>query len=511
MPKKNKTTFTLQNGNTKKIKSISLIFPHQLFEEHPALDLDRIVFLVEEPLFFNQYKFHKQKIVFHRASMKFYQNYLERKKIKVIYIDSKNELSETRILLQHLKQIGIEEIHYADVTDDWLNKRIKQSADKVGLVTYQYQSPCFLNSKEELFEYFNEKKKFSQTDFYAKQRKKLKILLDKNGIPVGGKWTYDSDNRLKYPPNKKPPQVNFPVINQYSQEAIDYVQKNFPNNYGAISEQFNYPNTFDESKRWFQQFLESRFKEFGPYEDAIVANESILNHSLITPMLNVGLLTPHVILNTTLLFAEKENIPLNSLEGFIRQIIGWREFIRAVYELKGIEQRTKNYWNFKRKIPPSFWKGETGIEPLDITIKKVLETGYCHHIERLMVLGNFMLLCEFDPDEVFKWFMELFIDSYDWVMVPNVYGMSQFADGGLMSTKPYISGSNYLMKMSDYKKGDWQLIWDALFWRFMDKHRDFFLSNPRLGMLVRTFDKMDIIKKQNLLNAAEEYLHNLDN
>jgi deoxyribodipyrimidine photolyase-related protein len=197
------------------------------------------------------------------------------------------------------------------------------------------------------------------------------------------------------------------------------------------------------------------------------------------------------------------------LEGFIRQIVGWREFIRAVYELKGTEERTKNFWGFTRKIPESFWKGETGILPIDLTIKKVLETGYCHHIERLMVLGNFMLLCEFDPEEVYRWFMELFVDAFDWVMVPNVYGMSQFADGGIMSTKPYISGSNYLMKMSDYPKGEWQAVWDGLFWHFMDKQRAFFLKNPRLGMLVRTFDKMSEDKKQEHLNNAHIYLNSL--
>ena len=145
-----------------------------------------------------------------------------------------------------------------------------------------------------------------------------------------------------------------------------------------------------------------------------------------------------------------------------------------------------------------------------MTIKKVLETGYCHHIERLMVIGNFMLLCEFDPTEVYRWFMELFIDAYDWVMVTNVYGMSQFADGGLMATKPYISGSNYLMKMSDFPKGNWQKIWDGLFWRFMDTHRGFFLTNPRLGMLVRTFDKMANEKRFSHLETAENYLASLD-
>jgi deoxyribodipyrimidine photolyase-related protein len=180
--------------------------------------------------------------------------------------------------------------------------------------------------------------------------------------------------------------------------------------------------------------------------------------------------------------------------------------MRGVYVTKGSEERVRNFWGFSRKIPKSFYDGTTGIFPVDETIKKVLETGYCHHIERLMVLGNFMLLCEFDPDEVYRWFMELFIDAYDWVMVPNVYGMSQFADGGLMATKPYISGSNYLMKMSDYKKGEWQHVWDGLFWRFMHIHRDFFLQNPRLGMLVNTFDKMPHEKQKSHLKNAEEFL-----
>jgi deoxyribodipyrimidine photolyase-related protein len=250
--------------------------------------------------------------------------------------------------------------------------------------------------------------------------------------------------------------------------------------------------------------------EFGVYEDAIVADNSILHHSVLTPMLNVGLITPKEIIEACLVYAEENDVPLNSTEGFVRQIIGWREFIRGMYEARGSEERTTNFWKFKKKIPASFYDGTTGIPPIDQTIKKVLKTGYCNHIERLMVLGNFMMLCEFDPDEVYRWFMELFIDSYDWVMVTNVYGMSQFADGGLMATKPYISGSNYLMKMSDYKKGEWQTVWDGLFWRFMDTHRDFFLSNPRLGMLVHMFDKMPIEKQQEHRENGGLYMASLE-
>jgi deoxyribodipyrimidine photolyase-related protein len=207
-------------------------------------------------------------------------------------------------------------------------------------------------------------------------------------------------------------------------------------------------------------------------------------------MLNIGLLTPREVIDRTLQFAATHETPMNSLEGFIRQVLGWREYIRMVYEWKGRLERSRNYWGFKRKIPKDYWMGTTGIAPVDDTIRKVRETGYCHHIERLMIVGNFMLLNEFDPEEVYRWFMELFIDSYDWVMVPNVYGMSQFADGGLMATKPYISGSNYIMKMSNYAKGDWQETWDILFWRFIDNHRSFFQTNPRLNMMVRTLDKM---------------------
>jgi len=491
------------------MNNVVIIFPHQLFQHHPALDSNRNVYLIEEFLFFKQYKFHKQKLMFHRASMKFYETFLIEKNHKVTYVESGSKLSDIRNLIPPLKKNGVTEIHFADVVDNWLEKRIVDTAKSNGIKLKVYDSVSFINSRDEIKKYFNEKKNYSQTSFYIQQRKNLDLLLDDDEKPIGGKWTYDSENRLKFPRKKSPPKITFPTQNSFVKKAITYVNKNFSQNYGVTNEDFIYPTTFDESMDWFNQFLEKRFYEFGPYEDAIVANESILHHSLLSPLLNSGLLTPEYVVNETLSFADRKDIPINSIEGFLRQVIGWREFIRGIYETAGIKQRTINYWKFKKKIPVSFWKGTTGIDPLDITIKKTLATGYCHHIERLMVLGNFMLLCEFDPDEVYRWFIEMFIDSYDWVMVPNVYGMSQFADGGLMATKPYISGSNYLMKMSDYKKGDWQQIWDGLFWRFMDKHRIFFLSNPRLGMLIKTFDKMETKKKQKLLNSAENYLDSL--
>ncbi len=429
-----------------------IIFPHQLFEQNRLTSTCDIIYLIEEWLYFKQYNFHKQKIVFHRSSMKFYENYLRSKKIKVVYIDSFNELSDVRKLIPYLKTKGVNTLEYIDTTDYWLQQRIWKACRASNIKMNKNHTPLFLNSSDEIAAYFSDKKRMFQTDFYKHQRLSRDILLEKDKKPVGGKWTFDDENRLKYPKGKRAPVINFFKPNAFTTEAIVYTEKYFPDNYGKLNTDFIYPINFAESKNWLQTFFKSRFDEFGAYEDAILSNENFLHHSVLTPMLNAGLLTPQFIIDEALLYAGKHYIPLNSLEGFIRQIIGWREFIRAVYELKGAEERTKNYWGFTRKIPASFWNGTTGIEPVDSTIKKVLETGYCNHIERLMVLGNFMLLCEFDPDEVHRWFMELFIDAYDWVMVPNVYGMSQFADGGLMATKPYISGSNYLMKMMIIKK-----------------------------------------------------------
>ena len=488
---------------------IGIIFPHQLFEQSIIASKCQTIYLVEEWLYFKQYNFHKQKIAFHRASMKFYENYLQSKKIKVVYIDSFNDLADIRKLIPFLKTKGINTLEYIDTTDYWLEQRISKTCKTQNVKINKNASPLFLNTTDEIAIYFAGKKRMFQTEFYKQQRIKRNILLDIEQKPLGGKWTFDDENRLKYPKGKTPPKIDMVNPNTYFSEALTYTHQYFADNYGKVNHDFIYPTTYEESKNWLTIFFKTRFSEFGVYEDAIVANESILHHSVLTPMLNAGLLTPQFVMDEALRYAHDNKIPLNSLEGFIRQIIGWREFIRAVYELKGKEERTKNYWGFTRKIPASVWNGTTGIEPIDITIKKVLETGYCHHIERLMVLGNFMLLCEFDPNEVYRWFMELFIDAYDWVMVPNIYGMSQFADGGLMATKPYISGSNYLMKMSDYKKGDWQNIWDGLFWRFMHTHRDFFLKNPRLGMLVKSFDKMSEIKQNAHLINANRFLNSL--
>ena len=376
------------------MKQATILFPHQLFKNTTELSEEIPIYLVEEYLFFKQYNFHKQKIAFHRASMKFYEDYLLENGFKVIYIESKQHLSDVTILIPQLIQAGIEILHFIDPTDNWLTKRIKSFNDQIKIIFYD--NPSFINTKNELSSFFKEsKKKFLHNSFYKQQRIKRNILISK-GKPVGGKWTYDVDNRKKYPKNKKPPKIKTLQTNSYNREAVKYIVTHFSENLGAIENQQLYPCTFAEAQNWLIEFFETRFHEFGDYEDAIVNDEHFLNHSILSPLMNIGFLTPKYVIESSIIFAQENKIPINSLEGFIRQILGWREFIRGVYELKGSEERTKNFWGHTRKIPKSFYNGTTGILPVDTTIKKILKTGYAHHIERLMILGNFMLLCEFE-------------------------------------------------------------------------------------------------------------------
>ncbi len=487
-----------------------MFFPHQVFYDHPLLKRDFEFVVVEEFLFFRQYKFHKTKLAYHRATLKAFFAHIQRSSEKNRYVESVSALCDVRVLIKELANQNIKQIHVIDPTDHWLKKRISRSCAKYNLAIEFHESPLFLNTYKANLKFFKKtKKKFYQTSFYKEQRKSRDILLTQDGKPMGGKWTYDVENRKRYPKGKSPPLIEHPPQSFYWNEAVEYVETNYENNPGLLTERTIFPIEPTSAKKWLHQFLDERFHDFGAYEDAIVKKEVFLNHTALSPMLNIGLICPNNLISEVLSYAESHSIPINSTEGLVRQIIGWREFIRGMYEVKGVQSRTRNFWQFSKKMPASFYDGTTGIEPIDDSIRKVLNTGYCHHIERLMILGNFMLLCEIDPDEVYRWFMELFVDAYDWVMVPNVYGMSQFADGGFFASKPYISSSNYILKMSDYSKGPWQKYWDGLFWRFLNNQRSFFMTNPRLKMLLTTFDRMSEEKRNTHLKNADDFLAQL--
>lgn len=501
------------------MKLLSLIFPHQLFEENTLFQIieNKNFWIIEDSLFFGDaqqnciQKFHWQKLLLHRTSMKKYQTFLEEKNYRVEYFDSTENILETAIT--KAKEGRYTKIVVVDTVDYYLSQRLETLCIRNNIELEIYESPSFLNTRVINQEYFEKpKKRFLQNDFYTKQRKRLNILLEDDGNPVGGKWNFDEANRKKVPKKiySEIPFFSACQQDQYTKEAQKYIIKNFSNVLGNTEKKLLYPSDFQSSKSWLQDFLKQKFTNFGPYEDAICQDHTFLFHSVLTPMLNIGLITPQYILDETLQYAQKNNIDIESVEGFIRQIIGWREFMRGTYTHFGKEMRTKNVWNHCKKMPACFYEGTSGIQPIDDSIKKILDTGYCHHIERLMVLGGFFFLCEIDPKEIYTWFMELFIDSYDWVMVTNVFAMSQNACGDFITTKPYFSGSNYIYKMSDYKKGaEWAEIWDGLYWRWIWKHKDSLKKNPRWAMMCRTAEKMDSEKMNKHLEISEEFLQQL--
>ena len=466
----------------------AVVYPHQLFPDTHWMSGIKLVYLVEDPLLFRQYRFCRQKLMLHRASMKRYADGLKEQGKTVQYIDAKS-IDHSAEIGQQLKADGVSSLHAIDPEDHNLLLRLRAGCKRHGIELEIKPDPHFLTSLEDIESFVGSKKKLFFTNFYIEQRKRLNVLLEQDQKPAGGKWSFDTENRKKLPAGHEPPECELAAEDAYSKEAAKYIDKHFSDAYGERLALW-YPTSEQACQGHLKAFFAERFGLFGDFEDSISREHVFLYHSVITPMLNVGLISPQRVVDGAIQAGQGGKVPMNSLEGFIRQVIGWREYMRLVYRKLGTQQRTRNYWEHGRELPNSFYDGTTGIEPVDQTIRRVLKYGYCHHIERLMILGNFMLLCEFHPDAIYRWFMELFVDAYDWVMVPNVYGMSQHSDGGLITTKPYISGSSYVLKMSDYKKGDWTGVWDGLYWRFVSKHRDFFSRNPRMKVMVSQIDRM---------------------
>ena len=441
--------------------------------------------------------------------MKRYQSEVEKAGFRVEYFDHDSKPDFLKRQLAHSSKNAGKHFTTVEPADFLLKKRLLRVCREIDAEITFLSNPMFVCDEADNQEYRSGKKRWFMADYYKWQRRRLGILLE-GDEPVGGKWSFDEQNRKKVP--KKLLSTIPPLLevkrDKYDIEATEYVRRKYPNNLGTL-ETLHYPTSRKDAKKWLEHFTQQRLKSFGDYEDAMVVGESWLWHSILTPMLNIGLLSPQQILNAVLVYADHNDVPLNSLEGFVRQIIGWREFMRATYQDLGVQMRTTNHWDHCRQMPQSFYDGSTGIDPVDDVIQRLLATGYCHHIERLMVLGGFMFLCEIDPDAIYRWFMEFFIDSYDWVMVPNVYAMSQNADGGNITTKPYFSGSAYVKKMSNYGQGEWCEIWDALYWRWISNHIDELGKNPRWAMMCAMARKMEPAKLANHLDVANNFLNRL--
>ena len=470
---------------------------------------DHLFFMSEDYELCTYEKHHKLKILLFLSAMRSYSDNLKKNKFKVEYtkIDSsdfkKNYLDKIKKIINSKK---IKEITSFEVEDKFFEKKVQSFVKKNNLVWNKIKSPMFLNSREEFNDYLSKNKRPFMATFYKSTRQKLNILMKKDGNPEGGKWSFDEDNRKKLPKNTKVPK--FPTINEtkHTKNLKPIIEKMFKDHPGS-TQNFWFATEYNDVVKLLNFFLKEKSNLFGDYEDAVDQGNNILFHSALSPYINLGLITPEFIISKTLEFHKKNKIRLNSLEGYVRQVIGWREFMRGVYQKYSDEMETKNFFKQNRKMKHSWYEGTTGLPPLDHAIKNALKYGWSHHIERLMILSNIMNLCELNPKIVYKWFMEMFVDSSDWVMVPNVYGMGLFSDGGIFATKPYICGSSYFMKMMDFEKGDWCNTMDGLYWRFINRNRSFFLKNPRLSMMVRIFDKMKPERKKLILSEAEKFIN----
>ena len=429
-----------------------LILPHQLFpieyikkglkektdEADEADDFESVdsIILYEHPQYFKKYKFNKKKLVLHRASMKYYADLLKKNNFKVQYVDFKTKLPSGK----HL---------YFD------------PVDKLKLSGHMIETPNFLLSKELMEKYRKKTKTFMFSNFYMWSKKELDIYPSLKSMDKMNRDRFN--NKVKIP---KLPSNSNTTSTKYIKEAITYVNSNFQNNYGN-TDGFMYPVTHKTAKKWLVDFFKKRLNNFGPYQDFVKKGEYFMFHSILSSSINIGLLNPIDIIEE--LAKYKSKVKINSFEGYLRQLF-WREYQRYCYIYAAADFK-KNYFGNKKKLSKAWYTGELGIPPVDDFIKSGFETAYMHHIGRLMFVGNFMNLSGISPKEGFRWFMEFSIDSYEWVMYQNVYDMVFFVTGGLTMRKPYVTSSNYILKMSDYKQGGWSEKWTELYRKFMKKHK----------------------------------------
>ena len=450
-------------------------------------------------------KHHKLKILLFLSSMRSFRDELKLKNFNIVYYDAKAKfkIPYEKKLENTIKEKKIKEVSLYEIEDKFFERKILNFLKKLDIKVNIINSPMFLTTREEFKEYLSRYKKPFMANFYKTIRVKQDILMNKNGKPRGDKWSFDEDNRKKLPKDIKLPIISKYIETKNTKILKPFINSNFKNHPGDI-ENFWFPTTRKDAQIWLDDFLSERLKLFGDYEDAVSNKSNTMFHSALSPLINLGLITPEEIIQKLKKLENK--IPINSLEGYIRQIIGWREFMRGIYQNFDDRMDKTNFFNHKRKMKSSWYNGATGLDPLDHAIKNAVNFGWSHHIERLMILSNIMNLCEVHPKQVYKWFMEMFVDSSDWVMSPNVYGMGLFSDGGIFATKPYICGSSYFLKMMHFKKGPWCDVMDGLYWKFIDKNKKFFSKNPRLAMMVRVSEKINKERKIRIFNAANNFI-----
>ncbi|SDW00441.1 cryptochrome/photolyase family protein [Flavobacterium degerlachei] len=508
-------------------KTVRLILGDQLNSNHSWFKTvdDSVTYVMMEIRTETDYASHHiQKVVGIFSAMRSFSKELELNKHNIIYInlvDENNLQSFENNIKNLILKHNFTHFEYQLPDEFRVDEALKNLSKVITISSSIADSEHFFTTRNELEHFFEGKKTFVMENFYRMLRKKHTVLMEGNQ-PLTGKWNYDSDNRKKLPKNHKPtPPL---VFNNNVSEVLDEISKTDIKTIGNIDAvNFVWPINREQSLQLLDFFLVECLPLFGSYQDAMFPNEWSLYHSRLSFSMNLKMISPKEVIDKAIKEWESRpnEIEYNQLEGFVRQIIGWREYMRGIYWLKMPEYASMNFFNNQEKLPDWFWTGNTKMNCLKDTINQSLNYAYAHHIQRLMITGNFALLAGIHPDELDAWYLGIYIDAIEWVEITNTRGMSQFADGGIVGTKPYVSSASYIDKMSHYcgscyykkaiKTGEKACPFNSLYWNFYDKNEEKLGKNPRIGMMYNVWRKMQPEVQVALLEQADYYLKNINN
>lgn len=466
-------------------------------------------------------KHHKKKIAFIFSAMRHFAENLRAQGHKVHYTnydDPENGGSFTSEIQRALAAHPIKKIIVTEPSEYPVQTELTDWSKQFNLPVEQRADSRFLSSPADFKQWASGRKQLRMEFFYREMRRRYNILMD-GDAPAGGEWNYDAENR-------KPPKQGLQIPPTYhsqpdaiTREVLDLVQTEFADHFGEL-EPFHFAVTAEQAQHALQQFIQQRLEKFGDYQDAMLQGEPWMYHSHIGFYLNSGLLLPLECIQAAEKTYRDGKAPLNAVEGFIRQILGWREYVRGIYWLKMPDYAAENFLEAERQLPDFFWSGQTEMNCLRQCLQETQANAYAHHIQRLMVIGNFALISGLNPEAVNEWFWIVYADAYQWVELPNVSGMILFADGGQLGSKPYAASGAYINKMSNYCKGCRYSVskktgpaacpFNYLYWDFMQRNRDKLRKNPRMGMTYRTLDKMDTERVATIQSDSQKFLNSMD-
>lgn len=490
------------DGTTPPPVSADFVFipaTHLYPTHHLGVPTTTPVVMVEDIALCRRRRYHQQKLALVIAAMRNFRADLVERGFQVHYFNLDSSETITSAILRTAQITDARRFATFFVNDRGLRARLRKIGNDAGLEWVELNDPGFLTTYDRHAEASPPPRMES---FYRKQRKHLNVLMDTAGKPAGGAWSYDAENRKKITKRQAIPQQPDVDHNDIARGAIQEVSTTFADHPGNAFDLW-LPTDRAGAHRWLEAFVDERLIGFGTYEDAMTQRSELLFHSGLSPLLNIGLVTPREVIDKAL---GKAHVPINDIEGFVRQIIGWREYIRTVYHSGHRPAQLENKRGQNRQLTHHWFEGTTGLPPLDQAIQTMQRRGWNHHIDRLMVFSNLMNLCEIEPQSVYEYFMTHHIDAYDWVMRPNVEGMGLTSSSQSFATKPYICGSNYLLKMSDYARGDWCDVVDGLYWRFVETHRTEFAKNARTALVAKGLDRLAPERRNRIFAGAEQFL-----